>query len=100
MNPSFNGEVLTVNAKSVKPHWLKDISTIHSHKSAIDVCSREGVHITNVQPFCRWVRKHHQIVERLWRGAIDSFGDVGFVKLGLLPGILPSGLDRLVIVNL
>ena len=77
-----------MDAERVEAQWLEDRVPLESLESSIHVVPCEGEQVPDVQPFGRWVREHHQGVERTHSG-----DEVGVVGAAHFPTLLPFPLD-------
>src|SRR6185503_519784 len=66
----------------------KDRVPLKPLESSIDVVSREGEEVADVQPLRRGIREHHEGIERTLTGV-----EVGVVRTALLPTFLPFPFD-------
>ena len=89
MDAAFDGEVFAVNAEGVEAHWLEDMLPAHGCKAAVDVGTGEGVHVADVQPLGRRVRKHHQVEK-----GPCGIGEVRTINAGVSPDVLPVAFHR------
>ena len=88
VQPTLDGEILAVDAESIKAHRLEHVEAVHRLPAAMDVRSDVGVHIADVQPFRRGIGKHHQVVVGALRAA-----QVGPVEATGLPTLAPLSLE-------
>src|SRR3989338_9003520 len=78
-----------MNSESVKANRFEYVIASHAHEPAVDIRTAKSIHIANMQAFCRWIRKHHQVVKWLFYCL-----KIWLVKLEALPQFLPFGFDN------
>jgi hypothetical protein len=94
MLADLEGVILGVDAEGIVAQGLENGVPLKPLESSIDVIAREREQVAHVQPFRRWVREHHERVERA-----RAFGEVGVMRTTFAPPVLPFGFDRCGIVR-
>jgi len=91
----LNRIVLTMYSKSIQTNRLKYIKTHHSLIPTIYVSSGKGIHIPHMQPLGRRVRKHHQVIKRLF-----CLFNIHLIQTRLTPFLTPSCLNLFWVIDL